>query len=183
MKKFIFIIFSTFLLTGCFHYEELNSLSIISNIAIKYQDNKYSVVMQEIIPKMSGNKINYVYKYRSSKAKSLKKAFKNIINHSPKKIYLNKVQNIIFYNKNKNITIKSFLKYSKDITISQDLSLVVTEDDVLKTLKISSDYKYIDSVLKDKKTTLRKIKKSDKVKVPIIKISDKELIFKKYFYL
>ena len=183
MKK-IYLLVIILLLVGCTKYEELNDLAIISNITISKINNEYNIVMQEIKPKNSDNKIDYNYKYRRSNSKELKKAFKNIINHSPKKIYLNKVQNIIISNTNSNEIINSFIKYAKEEkTFNKDLSIVIAKNDLDKILKVNSDYRYIDSILKNKKTTLKGIIKKKKIKVPIIKIYNKELIFYKYNYL
>ena len=111
MKKKIYFILSFLLILmigGCSKYEELNNLSIISNITITYKDGLYIVSMQEIIPQKGENKINY-------------------------------------------------------------------------------DYKYIDSVLKENKRTLYKVsgiyKKKKRLRIPLIKINDKELIFSKFIYL
>ena len=82
MKKKIYFILSFLLILmigGCSKYEELNNLSIISNITITYKDGLYIVSMQEIIPQKGENKINYDYKYRTCSGKNLAKAFSNII--------------------------------------------------------------------------------------------------------
>ena len=42
---------------------------------------------------------------------------------------------------------------------------------------------YIDSVLKNKKILLKDLSNKDKIKVPILKIKNKELIFDDYYYL
>lgn len=191
MKKKIYIVvlvFISFMLSACSKYEELNNLSIISNITISYKDGIYVVSMQEIIPQKGENKVDYKYKYRTGSDKKLDRAFSNIIDHSPKRIYLRRVQNVIVENKNKDKILKEFLKYDKlKKNISKEASLVVTNSDLSKVLKINSDYKYIDSVLKDKKRTLFQIrglyKKKRKIELPLLKINDKELVFSKYIYL
>ena len=182
MKKKIYFILSFLLILmigGCSKYEELNNLSIISNITITYKDGLYIVSMQEIIPQKGENKINYDYKYRTGSGKNLAKAFSNIIDHSPKKIYLRRVQNVIM---------KAFLEYDRKYkNISREASIVLTKNDLGKVLKINSDYKYIDSVLKENKRTLYKVsgiyKKKKRLRIPLIKINDKELIFSKFIYL
>lgn len=181
MKKIILILTFLLLIPACTHYEELNSLSIISNISIEKDESAYKVTLQEIIPSNKDKSIDYDYIYRTSSNNNLEKAFKNIINHSPKKIYLRKVQNIIIGNKNKKDSINEFLKYYKKLNINKDSNIVITKNSIKKTLKINNDYKYIDSVLKNRKTTLRDIERHKKRKVPIIKINNKELIFLKYY--
>ena len=88
MKKVLSILFICLLCCSCSQYEELNSLSIISNITIEKEKDMYNVVMQEIIPTKKENGVDYIYKYRNSSSKNMEKAIKNITNHSPKKIYL-----------------------------------------------------------------------------------------------
>jgi len=184
MRKVLSIIIIIFLCVGCTKYEELNSLSIISNITIDKDKDTYKVVMQEIIPSKKENGVSYNYKYRRGNAKKLDTAFKNIINHSPKKIYLKKVQNIIIGNKNKNEIIKELRKYLKNNKeFKGETSVVIAQNDLGNVLKVNSDYMYIDSVLKNKKVLLKDISSTEKLKVPILKINNKELIFVKYYYL
>lgn len=184
-KKFIFITFLCLLLcSGCTKYEELNSLSIISNITIEKEQDTYKVVMQEIIPTKKDNGVSYTYKYRRGSSKSLETAFKNIINHSPKKIYLKKVQNIIISNDQKKEIIKEFQDYyQKQKELNKEGSIVIAKNKLHEVLKVNSDYMYIDSVLKNKKILLKDLSNKDKIKVPILKIKNKELIFDDYYYL
>ncbi|MBR4619204.1 MAG: hypothetical protein IKO49_07860 [Bacilli bacterium] len=187
-KKIIIILLITFFITSCSKYEELNNLAIISNITITYKNKNYIVTMQEIIPKEKNNKVEYDYNYRTGSSKRLKNAFSNIINHSPKKIYLKKLQNIIIENKNKKKTLTDLLKYvKKNNNINRDSSIVITKNNLNKVIKINKNYKYIDSVLKNKKISLKDLKKlykkKKKIALPLLKIQDKELIFDKYIYL
>lgn len=187
MKKNILILLTIILLTtSCSRYEELNNLSIISNIAITKSNNNYIVTMQEITPKANDNKIKYEYSYRTSTSKSINKSFSNIINHSPKKIYLEQVQNIIIENKNRDSIMKEFVKYNnKDL--NKKASLVLSNNDINSIMKINSNYKYINSVLKEHIITLKKIKKKtrkkERIYLPLIVKYNKELVFKKNVYL
>ncbi len=182
-KKLILFITTLFLLTGCMKYEELNSLSIISNITISIKEGKYNISMQEIIPSKKEDGISYTYKYRQSNAKNLEDAIKKITNHSPKTIYLKKVQNIIISSTNKEKITKEFIEYYKKNKnkINKHCSLVIAKNDLTKIVKVNSDYKYIDSILKKKKILLKDTNKKEKIKVPEIKISNKELIFTRYY--
>ena len=180
LKKILVILLIIFC-TGCMKYEELNSLSIISSITISKEDNKYNVTMQEIIPTKKEDGVSYIYKYRQSSNENLEKAFKKITNHSPKTIYLNKVQNVIVTEKDKDDIIKNFIKYyNNKKSFNKYASLVIAKNDLDKVLKVNSNYKYIDSILKNKKRLLKDIKDDKKIKIPVIKISNKELIFTKY---
>ena len=137
--------------------------------------------MQEVESINKDSSIKYDYKYHSGKNKNLYKAFMQIINNSSKRIYLDKVQNIIIDDKDKKDILKDLKKCYKKININKNTSIVISEDSIEKIMKINKDYKYIDSILKKKKFLLKDFNK--KKKVPIIKISNKELIFIKYYYL
>ena len=187
-KKIIFFIIIIFLTTACSRYEELNNLSIISNIEIKYSDKNYVVIMQEVIPKKNDNNLSYDYTYRTGRGKDLKKAFDNIINHSPKKIYLKKVQNIVIQNSNKEIIVSEYLKdYKYFSNLNSDSSIILSDNSLKRIMKISNDYEYIDSILKNKKVSykdvLKKYKKNKRNKIPLLNINNNELEFKKYIYL
>ena len=185
MKKIILIII-ILLVTACSKYEELNDLAIISNISISIKNNEYEVTMQEIIPKKENNKVSYEYEYRTSLDKNLKKAFSNIIDHSPKKMYFAHLQNIIIDNKNRDKIVNSLLKY-KNNNFNKNTSLVLSNDDLISIMKINSNYKYIDTVLKKHVVTLKELRKKsikkERLCLPLITKYNKKLIFKKTIYL
>lgn len=188
MKKLLLLICILITLTGCSKYRELNELSIISTITISYGDGEYHLVLQEILPEKGENKVDYNYKYHESKSKSLDKAFNNIIGNSPKYIYLEKVQNVIISNKEKDEISKAFFSYlKKNKNINNESNFIISKNDLKKVLEISNDYNYLSSILKAKKKTLlqlqKAIKKNKKLKVPVIKIDNKEILFVKYNYL
>lgn len=188
MKKILLLLTIIITITGCSKYKELNELSIISAITISYEKNEYHLILQEILPEKGENKVDYNYKYHESKSKNLNTAFKNIIGNSPKYIYLEKVQNIIIDNKEKEKISKAFFEYLKtNKNINKDANYIISKNSLKKVLKISNDYNYLTSILKKKKQTLKKlekkIKKKQKLKVPVIKIDNKEILFVKYNYL
>lgn len=189
MKKNIILLTSIILIiTGCSKYRELNHISIISTITIEYKNNEYHLTLQEILPEKGENKVDYNYKYRETTAKNLTQAFNNIINNSPKDIYLEKVQNVIISNKNKDKITKDFFKYFKEKkNINPYSNYIISKDSLKKVLKISNDYNYLSSILKKKKQNLmqieKKIKRKQKLKIPVIKIDNKEILFVKYYYL
>ncbi len=53
MKKIIILFILTFLLTGCYDYQELNNLAIISGVSIDFIDDEF-VVMYEILNSKKG---------------------------------------------------------------------------------------------------------------------------------
>jgi len=46
MKKIIFFILIIFLLTGCKHYQEINTLDIVSSVVIDYKNNYYHLIIE-----------------------------------------------------------------------------------------------------------------------------------------
>ena len=91
------------------------------------------------------------------------------------------MQNIIInYNNYKNI-IKSLIEY--DYEINKNSNIVITKLSTKDIFKIDNNYKYIESILKDKNIALKEIKKNKKIKILLLIINNHELLFKKYIYL
>ena len=183
-KKIIYTIIITILILSTStltKYEEINNLSIISNIEITYKNNKYKIIFQEIVPIQNDSKIKYEYKYTSITSSSINKCFKKIKDHSPNTIYLKKVQNIIINYDNYKRIIKSLIKNNYEI--NKNSNIVITKLTTKDIFKINNNYKYIESILKDKNITLKEIKKNKKIKIPLLIITNNELLFKKYIYL
>ena len=90
----IFIIF-TFIIKIP-NYVELNNLVIVEGIGVECKNSKYSLYLKEIIPIKGDNGITYKYKYYESEAKSIEKAYKNIIEeYTNKKFFYDDVKFII----------------------------------------------------------------------------------------
>ena len=51
MKKIILII-SLFMLTGCYDYQEINDLAIISAIGVDYKDDEYIITLEVLSDKV-----------------------------------------------------------------------------------------------------------------------------------
>ena len=54
MKKILILLFIPLLLSGCFDYNELSDLAIVSGIGIDYEDNKYIVTFEILSTKKEG---------------------------------------------------------------------------------------------------------------------------------
>lgn len=190
-KKVIYTVIITILILGTStltKYEELNNLAIISNINLAYKNGNYIITLQEIIPKKGDNKVKYEYKNSSITSRSIKKGFKKIKDYSHKKIYLKKVQNIILDYKSRKKVFNSFINYYKNNKeINKHSSIVITKLNIEKISKIDNNYKYLSSVLKNKNKTLSEIvkqyKKKKNIKIPLLVLNNKELLFKKYINL
>lgn len=54
MKKILILLFIPLLLSGCYDYNELNDLAIVSGIGIDYEDNEYKVIFEIVSTKKEG---------------------------------------------------------------------------------------------------------------------------------
>ena len=81
MKKILILIIMTFLLGGCYDYNELNNIAIVSGVGIDYKDDKYSVTFEIISTKKSGDSSGSTSSYTvSSEADTITEAFLKIGN-------------------------------------------------------------------------------------------------------
>ena len=80
MKKIIFILLIPLFLGGCYDYQELNDLAIISGIAIDYEDD-YEVTFEVLeCQKENDEKTSYV----KATGKTISEAFANASLKIPK---------------------------------------------------------------------------------------------------
>lgn len=92
MKKIIFILLITLFLGGCYDYQELNDLAIISGIAIDYEDD-YEVTFEVLeSQKESNEKASYV----KATGKTISEAFANASLKIHKEVYFAHVKVILF---------------------------------------------------------------------------------------
>ncbi len=180
MKKIIYITIFLLLILGNNNYQELSNLAIITNIAIEKNNNLYTITFQEIIPKKEENKITKTYNYYKNTSSSLKQAFNSLSEDITKDIYLEHLENIIIKDDNLKII------YDLEKVLKSDLdnfNIIFSKPNPIEVLKYSSDYKYVNHLIKDN-TTLRSIKKAKlekkKIKIPIVTFKNKRLIFYKY---
>lgn len=92
MKKIIFILLITLFLGGCYDYQELNDLAIISGIAIDYEDD-YEVTFEVLeSQKESNEKASYV----KATGKTISEAFAKASLKIHKEVYFAHVKVILF---------------------------------------------------------------------------------------
>ena len=100
--KIIILILITLTMTGCWNYNELNSIAIITSIAIDKEDDKYeiSILIANSMNKQSSsedaNSQNVVY---SAKGKTLSEALKNIDLVNPRQNYIGHLSSVIISEK------------------------------------------------------------------------------------
>ena len=76
-------------------YIELNNLIIIEEIAVIKNNNKYTLILKEIIPIKDDKSISYKYKYYEETSTSIKKTYNKINEKNKKRLYLNKTKSLI----------------------------------------------------------------------------------------
>ena len=141
--KFFIILMFLILTTGCYNYNELNTLAIATGMSIDYKEDEYVVNLLISNSKkaqasaIEGEAQSIVYE---GKGKSISEALKEIDIISPKKIYIGHLSFIVV---SKEISEKG-LKDSLDYLIREPEStkrfylIVSTEDDAKDVLQIVS---------------------------------------------
>lgn len=87
MKKFIILILSLFLITGC-SYKELNELAIVSSVGIDYVDDHYLISLQIMdLQKGSGDSTTEKAVLYKGTGITIVEALRNIMKEYPKTIY------------------------------------------------------------------------------------------------
>lgn len=151
MKKILLIIITTFLLTGCTSYTELNDLGIVNLLGIDYKDNNYEVYVTVMEGKQEDGVLAKKQSYYYGKATNLEEAFQQVTIQSNKKIYLSHVDCLILTNNliNNKLkeTIDNFLSNNEsrnnfNIVLSDNLKVYfdnnVTSDDINKLIEINN---------------------------------------------
>ncbi len=88
--KIIIILLILVPLTGCYNYQELNNLSIVTGTSIEKENNKYKITIQVINPKKSDDAISSnqpTFITYSQTGETLQEAYRKIILASSRRIY------------------------------------------------------------------------------------------------
>lgn len=116
IKKILLLILIIFGVTGCYNYQELSDLAIVSGVSIALSDHQYEVSVQVINPRSqqdaSGSEEPdfIIYKKKDS---SIQEAIRKIAIECPKKLYLSHM-NILIIDES---IAKGHLKYVLDFFI------------------------------------------------------------------
>lgn len=147
LKKLLLSIIILFLSTGCWNYRELNDMAIVGAIGIDfdYESNKYNVSAQIFNAKKNSNnkegggETNKPITLYSQKANTIHEGLRNILEESPKKLYIGHVSSIVLGEdllKEKLMDSVDFL--FRDVETRKDFILFATKEcsanDVLKIL-------------------------------------------------
>ncbi len=96
MKKILIILIIPFILSGCYDYNELNDLAIISGVGIDYEESKYIVTFEVMSTKKEGETSGATSSYNiSASGKTLVEAFNNNGNHMDKIPYFEHTEVVV----------------------------------------------------------------------------------------
>lgn len=88
MKKLIIILFISLFINGCYDYNELNNLAVVTAIGIDYVDDEFEVTLEMLDTKKKGEDSNATESYtKTNKGVSLVEALDGISNSLDKIIY------------------------------------------------------------------------------------------------
>ena len=140
MKKIMLFIFC-FLLTGCYDYQELNDLSIVSSIAIDYKEEEYIVNLEVIETTKEGSSTKLSSKLIHGSNSNLIEAFNNAMKNTNKKVYMEHIKLLVFSEDMAKKGILPIIDYViRNTKISSNYRMVVTKDiDKLYNLEIEND--------------------------------------------
>lgn len=129
MKRIILLIICLFLLCGCYDYQELNDMSIVSAIGVDYVDDNYIVNLEITKSSKDGSSTEIETKIFSGKNKNIVEAFTEAKNMSDKAVYMEHVELLIL---GKGLAEKGFspvIDYIiRDTTINNNYFMVVVDD-------------------------------------------------------
>lgn len=140
MKKIILFIICL-LLTGCFDYQELNDLSIVSSIAIDYKDNQYIINLEVIETVKEGSSTKLSSKLINGSDSILTEAFNKAMKNTNKKVYMEHVKLLVFSEDMAKEGILPTIDYViRNTKISSNYRMVVTKDiDKLYDIELEND--------------------------------------------
>lgn len=95
MKKFLLLIISIFLLTGCYDYKELKDIDVITGVGIDYEDGEYVVTLEILRATASGDKQELKTVLVQSEDEVFSKAFETNYTKISKLTYFSHLQLIV----------------------------------------------------------------------------------------
>ncbi|MBE6154926.1 MAG: Ger(x)C family spore germination protein [Firmicutes bacterium] len=136
MKKIIVLIIIPFLLSGCYDYNELNDIAIVSGVGIDYNNEKYNVTFEIISTKKTGDTSGSSSSYTvSSEASTITEAFLKIGNSLDKVAYYDHIEMVVIDEKiakNKMVEVSEFLIRSPKLR--NEFYLALAKDTTAKKL-------------------------------------------------
>ena len=138
MKKIIILLLTIFLITGCYDYNELEELQIVSTIFVDFKDEEYIVNYEILNTNKEREKPTY---FLTGNGKTFENALEDILKKTTYEPYLSHMQAVVLSDE----LAKSNLKYLYDYfarypDIKKDF-YVVTCSDINSLLNYESDNK------------------------------------------
>ena len=140
MKKIILLIICL-LLSGCYDYQELNDMSIVSGIGISYEDDEYVVSLEITESVKSSNDSSISTKIVKGQDKSIANAFSKAMKNSNKQVYMELVKVLVL---SEDVAKEGILPVIDYIIMSTNINsnyrMVVTKDiDELFELELDNE--------------------------------------------
>lgn len=131
-KILIIIIPLLFLLTGCYDYKELNSISILSATEINKIDDEFIVSAQAVNPQAPDKTSNAQAPFiiYTGRGKTIQEAYRSIANESSKFLYLNHIQILIINEKIAKESLDEIIDYyMRSSAIRTEFYVLIGRDD------------------------------------------------------
>ena len=131
-KILIIIIPILFLLTGCYDYKELNSISILSATEINKIDDEFIVSAQAVNPQAPDKTSNAQAPFiiYTGRGKTIQEAYRSIANESSKFLYLNHIQILIINEKIAKESLDEIVDYfMRSSAIRTEFYVLIGRDD------------------------------------------------------
>lgn len=126
MKKFIILVLSIFLLTGCYDYHELNDLEIVSSMLVDMKDDKYVVSIEVLDTSKSAKNGSF---FLSGEGDNFEQAMNNIFYNSAMTPFYSHMTTLII---SEDVAKKGLEKHLdfllRDTQFRKDFYIFVTDD-------------------------------------------------------
>lgn len=173
MKKIILLII-ILLLCGCYDYQELNQINIITGIGIDYKDDEYEVSLEIVNSEKDGSSTKITTEIIKGNGENIANAFNNAIKASDKIVYMEHLKLLIISNDVAKKGIDNVIDFTiRDIHLTNNFSLVLTSD-IEELFNLDIDNDSVANVIVDMMETL-----SDKKKIEDIDFIAGHLLSKK----
>jgi len=124
--KIIILILSIFMLSGCYDYNELNKLEIVSSIILDYEDDMYKVNLEILNTSKEAEKGTYLL---SGEGNSIEEAINNVYYDSEYVPYFSHMNALIISNSVAKRGLDESLEYLlRDALIRKDFYVFVADD-------------------------------------------------------
>ena len=141
MKKIILIVMILFITSGCYDYQELNEINIISGVGIDYKDDEYEVSLEVINSEKDGTSSKISTEIIKGKDSDIADAFNEAIAASDKEVYMERIKLLILSNDVAVNGIDKLIDYTiRDIHLTNNFPIVITENvDELLNIEVDND--------------------------------------------